>query len=369
MKKIYFLVVSILLIGFNACDPVPEIIVELGDYERGYYILNEGVYGENSASITHYDPIGKVFTDSIYYKMNEIGLGDVLQDMIVVNNKAFVVLNNSLKVEVIDLTSFEKITSIAGDEITYPRQLVYGGNNRIYLSNGQKEGSIVVINAVSNIIEGSIAVGSGPEGVLVHNNMLFVANSGYYDFETYSNISDSTVYVIDMVLNQVIEKIDLNEKTPSKLTVDATGNIWVLCKGVVGYDANWNSTLTERAALVKVSQSTLEVLSAVEIVPVGGSASPSVLLVNGTKDQLYYGAGFGFNGIYKFNISSTSAPSNAFIDGYFYGFGINPADDSAWALSDDGSNGLLSVYDAQGNLTEIENQKVGRFPNGIVFYE
>jgi len=361
-----YLLLALVALSFVACDPDNNETPVYGDYEKGIYIVNEGKF-DVGGTITHYNTDTKVFTDSIYTRVNEITPGLVMQSMVVSDNKAFVAMKGSASILVIDLETFENIATIAGEGIIYPCSVVDGGNGKIYVSNGIQNGNVAVINASSYTVEKTIAVGDGPEGMIVKGNNLYVANKGYYDGAIFSNVGDTRVSVIDMTTNEVVNTIELGAESPVDMEIDNAGNIWVLCTGVTGYDATWNSTLLSNAELVKVNTATKEVATSIVIVPEGGSVAPAKLNINVDGDKLYYGAGYGFSNIYEVSVDATTAPTTALIEGFFYGFNIDIDNGNIWTLSDDGTKGTLNVYNAQGEISEMKDITVGRYPTSVIF--
>lgn len=367
MKNVIKLALLSVIIGIlSSCTPEVETPV-YGDYEKGIYILNQGVFGANGATISYFNPETNEVTDSIFYKVNARGLGDVLQSMVIVDNKAFVVLNNSLKVEVIDLTTFESLAVIAGEEITYPRYIVDGGNGKVYLSNGTFGGTVIAINVETFAIDHVIPVGNGPEKLYCKDNLLYVPNSGYYDAVNYTNVSDSTMSIIDLNTNTVSKLVQLEAKNPKAITSDDNDNIWVLCQGVVGYDASYNASLITEAKLVAYNMETKSVSHSIIIVPIGSTATPANLERNDAGNKLFYGAGFGFEGIYNFDVHTLTVSTEPITPWAENGFSIDPLNGNIWALGDNGTNGTLTVYSNDGLESEIKNKIVGRYPGEVIF--
>jgi len=71
------------------------------DYATGAYVVNEGAFLDNNASITHISNAGTV-TNDVYYQVNGVELGDVFQSFAAIGDRGFAILNNSQKIEVVD---------------------------------------------------------------------------------------------------------------------------------------------------------------------------------------------------------------------------------------------------------------------------
>ena len=88
-------------------DDGPNNDPENGNYSKGVFILNEGGFNSANAEITYFDPTKDVSTTNPIqeiFKTANAGaqLGSVGQSMYFKGNKAYIVLNVSNKVEVVD---------------------------------------------------------------------------------------------------------------------------------------------------------------------------------------------------------------------------------------------------------------------------
>mgnify|MGYP006197631115 CR=1 FL=1 len=62
-------------------------------------IVNEGTFNWNNASISLYQPGNKTVTQNTFSQANNnIPLGDIAQSITSINNKAYIVINNSNKI-------------------------------------------------------------------------------------------------------------------------------------------------------------------------------------------------------------------------------------------------------------------------------
>ncbi len=76
------------------------------------YILNEGNYTWGNASVTGVNLVNGEAYQELFKVVNEIPLGDVAQSMFVRNDTGWLVVNNSGKIEVVDLPSFQRLYTI-----------------------------------------------------------------------------------------------------------------------------------------------------------------------------------------------------------------------------------------------------------------
>src|SRR5690606_13883700 len=102
------------------------------------------------------------------------------------------------------------------------------GPREIVTSNGyafvalQNTNQVAVINLNSYFVEKTVAVGSRPEGITASNGRIFVANSGFG--------SGRTVSVLNAQSFAVVATIDVCDN-PTAIKSTDNGEVWVLCSG------------------------------------------------------------------------------------------------------------------------------------------
>lgn len=355
MKKINFKQWLFLLIAlpifFSACDNDDDTIS--GIFTDGVFITNEGAYGAGNGSVSFYSYNGDTITNGIFESINNRSLGDVVQSLTVHNNKAYIVVNVSNKIEVVQSNDFIEYGVIT--DVTLPRYFIGINNNKGYVTQWGEEGVVKVIDLDGLAVTKSIIVGAGPEHLIYHNNLVYVANSGGY-------ANDNTISVIDPSTDEVIKTITLDGDSPRDFAVDANGDLWVLCNGYIEYDYTDYSVISETASkLIRINPTTKVVAQTITI---SDNQHPTCLESDINGNNLFYGSGYGYQGIYKMDISSTIAPSTPLLDKYFYGFNINPETGNIFALEAPSftANGTLWRYSTDG--TELGSYEAGIGPNG-----
>jgi hypothetical protein len=123
MKKLNIIIVLIFLILFASCSEDDSSSEPLGDYENGYFVTNEGPFQNGSGSLTFIGDDGKV-SQQVYKTVNSEDLGNIVNSMYVEGDRAYIVVNNSHKIVVVNSFTMEKITTIEGDDINNPRYFV-----------------------------------------------------------------------------------------------------------------------------------------------------------------------------------------------------------------------------------------------------
>lgn len=212
--------------------------IATGDY-KGMYMLNEGQWMKNNATLDYLDFTTGKFYDNVYfngYFSKDIQhIGDTGNDIIYKNGKVWITLNQSGVVMVIDTNTGKVIKK----DIQVPncRCLAYD-NGFIYVTSfagitgkTTEPGLVYKINETTFEITAKVAVGYQPEGLAVLNGKLYVANSGGYANSPEGKYG-KTLSIIDLkTFTKEAEDIKLPLENPSHVAVDKTGKIWVNCLG------------------------------------------------------------------------------------------------------------------------------------------
>lgn len=339
------------LIAFSSCDEDNDTIT--GIFSDGVFITNEGAWGAGNGSISYYSYNTDTLTNEIFKLVNGRSLGDVVQSLTVHNNKAYIVVNASNKIEVVTSDDFKEYGVIT--DVNSPRYLIGINKSKAYVSQWGDGGAIKVIDLNILAVTNTITVGAGPEHLIYHNDFVYVANSGGY-------ANNNTISVINPSTDEVVKTITLEGDSPRDFAVDANEDLWVLCYGYIEYDPVTYAVVSETASkLIRINTATNEVAQTIII---SETQHPTCLETSKNGNNLFYGAGYGFQGIYKMSISDTEVPSTPLIDKYFYGFNVNTETGNIFAMEAPSftANGTLWRYEANG--TELGSYEAGVGPNG-----
>ncbi len=206
MKKTFKLsVLFALLATFYACEPNPPQNDEPKEIGKGYYVVCEGLWGRNNASLDFYDLLKQETTIDVFQEQNGTSLGDVANDVIEKNEKLYIVVNGSNCVMVVNKDNAKKVAliPITTSENPQPRNIVEAGA-RIYVSCF--DGHICVINPTNNKVVSTITTqGRNPEQMTISNGKLYVSCNGGLDFPNY----DNKVEVYDLETMEMIKQIEV----------------------------------------------------------------------------------------------------------------------------------------------------------------
>jgi len=345
MKKITFLAIALMAFGFGA---------QAQTFSEGVYVLNEGAFGANNASISFISEAGVLQNDVYAGANNNNVLGDTAQSMGFNGDYAYVILNASNKVEIVNASTLVHVADVTTG-LDNPRHIAFFGTNA-YVScwgNGADatDDYIAVIDLTNNTVISTIPVAEGPEKLLQYNGLLFVAHKGGYGF-------GNTVTVVNAYNNTITDTLTVGDVPTSLAVVDDI--LLVLCEG----KPDWADEETDGSLFgFDVSDLDFDLLGAI---PFEEGQHPTNLQANG--EDIYYTIE---SAVYRALGSDDGLPTEPFIvleeqDVYgVYGFAI--IDDKIYVgdAVDYVSAGKVLVYDIDGEL--LDDYTVGFLPNG--FYE
>jgi len=209
------------LILLNGCPKPPPQEEVLGDV----YILNEGGWGANNASLSCYNSTTKALSKDCFLTQNKRGLGDLANDLKRYGGKLYCVVNGSNTVEVMDMLTGKSIKQISLSGKS-PRRIAFW-QNKAYVCC--YDGTVVRIDTAALTVGTAVNVGRNPEDLCVSNGKLYVTNSGGLDFPNY----DSTVSVVDLKTFTETKRIIVGVN-PSRIQADNYGNVFLIVTGNYG---------------------------------------------------------------------------------------------------------------------------------------
>lgn len=317
-------------------------------------ITCEGSFGANNGSLSFVD--GATVTNNIFESANNgLVVGDVVQHYCRVGDKGIIVVNNSQKILIVEAETFKLLKTLTSG-FEYPRFAVAVDDEHAYVTNGSGAGKVLVVNVSTLEVEKEITVGKGPEMLLKQDKFVYVCNSGGF------NNDDKTVSVIDTETDTEVRKINVGD-VPVDMDFDATGNLWVLCKGVPDYSNFPNVLRATEAKLVKINTVTQSVAKEFTVLPVGSIDDLGRLTASKDGNTIFFTSG---NGIYAMPISSNSLPLLPIIPQYFYGIDTDPQTGLLWCTQGNfSSNGYVKRFNSNGVVQD--SVKVGIGPSNSIF--
>jgi hypothetical protein len=325
-----------------------------GQFSKGVFIINEGNFTQGNASISFYDRDSMKVTNDLFYKVNHRSIGDIAQSMSEHDDRYYMVINNSSKVEIVNKTDF--VSSGVIENLIQPRYFLGINDSKAYISQWGKNGvngSIAVVDLSTNIIIKTLSTGAGAEKMTKINDNVYVVNSGGFG-------NDSTVAVVNSVTDELVAKIKVGFN-PQTLVTDKNNKIWVLCGGIWKSDY---SGLEKPGSLVQINPSTQEVETTVNFTSLLGTYVRKSLFMNKSKDKLFY----TLDGqLYEHNIESSTAENTPKISRTFYNVGLDEEHNIFYGsdIRNGITNGWIIRYNS--SYVPIDSFVVGIYPDEMFF--
>ncbi|MEO7977432.1 DUF5074 domain-containing protein [Flavobacterium sp.] len=337
LKNLYLGIIATAFL-FTSCssDDNTENDIPLGAYDNGVLILNEGNFGTPNASVSYISNDLETFQNNIFTVVNPAKvLGDVAQSLSFSDDKAYIVVNNSNEVEVVNRYTFASLGTIT-EKLENPRYSVVL-NNKLYVTNAISE-AVTVYDATTYAYIASIPVNKTIEKIVVANNKLYVMNAayGYGNEVTVINPSNNTIsktLILEDGVNSIEEK---------------DGSVYVLC----GNDT--------QSKLYKINTTT-DNSTSLESTTLKGASNMDI---DGSK--IYYtqeGDVYAMD-LNAASFSTTPIFSTTYVQySTFYGFGV--IDGKIYSGNANGftKDGIVTVYSSTGTVLKTVNVGIG--PNGF----
>jgi YVTN family beta-propeller protein len=338
-------ILTIAFFSFSSCDN--DDGNPKGKFQTGVFVVNEGNFNAANGTVSHFNFSTKETTQDLFGTINSgKALGDVVQSMSIDGDQAYIVINNSNKIQVVNANTFVESHTIGG--LALPRYFTtFEGKGYVtewvdFVSPGR----VSVIDLQSHEVTTTITTDYGAENIIALNDRLFVSNN-------FSN----TVSIIDPADNSVEKTLEVGS-SPAGFVVDAQDKLWVICTG--GYDIDFNPL--NDGKLVQIDPGNETVLKTIEL---NKNVSASVG-INKAGSQLLYSSG---TDVYRLDVSATETPDAPFIAGtkQFYGLGVDPQTDVIYLSDAKAFSASGTVYRYNSDGTELDNFTAGIGPNGFVF--
>ncbi len=337
MKKIVLLL-TIAFHAISSCDKAPQMheITAIPDSTLGgVFIINEGNYMQGNAELSFLDVGLNQKFDNVFFQANKRKLGDVFQSMNIINGNAYLVINNSSKIEIINPKTFKSIGAIKG--LHSPRYIIKTSTNKAYVSDIY-DNNIFVIDLSNNQILKKIPLWGWVEEMISINGKTYV-----------TNLRGSYINIIDENTDQIIDSIE-TPFAPKNILKDASNHLWVLCG-----DANASN---KKHFIVKIDLEIKLITKQFEIKTPQTNANK--LRINAAGNTLFWID----EGVFKMSINDSILPPNPIIDKQqriFYGLAIDPKYHEIMVsdAKDFNSNSDVYRYDFNGQL-------LGKFIGGKI---
>jgi YVTN family beta-propeller protein len=340
-RNSFFILVFIAAFGLQSCKKPTPPPIEITT-SKAVFVLNEGNFMGGNASVSYRDLETGTVTTDLFQTANSFYLGDVGQSMLRLDDKLYIVVNNSGKIEVVNAADFKSVMTIQG--LTSPRYLAKVGENKAYVTDlYAKEIAIVQLSSGTKI--GQIPLPYWSEELVLLNGKVYVGTA-----------ENNKVYVVDPTSDVVTDSIEVGN-SPGSLCADQEGTLWVLCYG--------SELSLTNGSMYKITQPG-NVPSLVHAFP-ASLAYGSMLTSNRQADSLFVLA----SDVYRFPVSQPSF-GNPYVHRNGRNFTALGYDSNSYRLyvadgKDFNQKGEVYVYDSQSAL--LDSFMVGVIPGMFLFGE
>lgn len=342
MQKSRINIIFLFLLGLLAsCEKPPIEVEDKPDLKpaNGYlYVLNEGNFQSGNATIDYLSFADNSVNTNAFENKNGRPLGDVLQSMNRLGDKGYLVVNNSAKIEVVNLPDLSSIATITG--FKSPRYICFKDADKAYVSE-YYNGGIKVVNIQANAIQSTIPITGNCEEMVLLDDKLYV---------TVTN--KDLLYVINTTTDELIDSVKL-AYFPNSIQVDKDKTIWVLSAG------NNSTTNYKNGALQQIQPTDNSIMQSYPIQPRSEHGAIK-LRINNSGTRLFW-----INKeIYSYTISSTPPSETPF---------ISIPNGALWALNYDSLNNEIYVgnaldYNQRSVISHYDMDGIskGEFKGGVI---
>ncbi len=347
-KNIFPFLILFTILILSGCKDTPTMPeTPLTRAAKGVYVLNEGLYSQNNSTLSYYELTSREVLLNVFAVANSgRSLGDTGNDIVIAGNTAFIAVNVSNKVELVDITNFRSKGTIDLGAGSQPRRIFAKDSLTAYVSGFS--GKVYKIDVKTLTVVKEIPVGDYPEGMVEVGGRLFVANSGLG--------GGNTVSVIDLSTDAVLQSITVGTN-PVNLAKDNNNMLYSICTG--RYDS-----ADIGGAIYKIDPAGLDVIDSL-ILP----QNPSDAVVTSENIMLV----LNNLGVMRVDLGNFKKAPELFIGGMtvnsMYGIIYSIAYDPIEKLlylgnpKDFTQNGEVAIFDMLGN--EVRRFETGLNPGSL----
>ena len=290
---------------------------------NGVFVLNEGNFMSGNGSLSFFSYDSSKIYNNIFEGVNHRPLGDIPYSITVTGEKAYIVVNNSGKIEQIDINSVKSLASVSG--LVSPRQMAVIDENKAYVSSLYSD-FLTIVDLKKNTVSGRINLRRTSEAIAVYGNKAYIA----------SWVSGNEIIIVDTGTDKVVDSLVVGQE-PESMVIDKNSDLWVLCSG--GYTGEYFPEL------ISINTGTGAIKH--RFVFPDKQDSPASLSLNSSGDTLYY-----INkSVWRMSIDSEVLPGIPFLEQSgrnFYRLGIDHATGDIFVTN-------AIDYQQRGYLLRLQN--------------
>lgn len=335
MKK---LVLSLALLAFvSSCSNVDdssdnnEVPNIEKPYANGILITNEGNFTSSNAEISFIsNDLNLTYNKIFAANNNNLNLGDVAQFIGTNGNLAYIVMNNSNTIQIVDRYTFKKVNQIT-EKLNAPRAIAFS-NEKIYVTNAN-DNTVTIYSETTFSYVKSVSLDFQPEQLVATSNYIYVQSSPF-------------------ATGNAVEIINTSSDTNTKDL-----NFEVSLNGITT-DGNSVYVLASNSDKTIISQIKNEVISKT----ISNSELKSSRFLTFDNNNLYFTNG---TGVYSLSKELSSIPStplfNVNDNSWSTLYGFNVIDGKVFSSDANGftENSIVTIYDLNGNVLKTFSTEIG----------
>lgn len=306
---------------------------------RGLFITCEGNFTSDNATLCFYDTAARSVDNEVFLRANGMKLGDVAQSMTIRGKKAYVVVNNSGVIYVLDTDTFRVTGLIQG--VVSPRNIHFTNDTTAYVTD-LYDPHITVVDTRNNRIRSRISTNNhkSTEQLVQLGDEVFVNCWSY----------DRKILVFDARHDRLIDSVEVGWQ-PTSLALDRRGKLWTLVEG----DGS--------PALLRIDPASRRIEQTFAL---PGGMRPSQLTLNGARDTLY----FICRDVWRMPVEAVSLPTVPFLpyaETTYFSLGVDPVNSEVYIgdAIDYVQHGAVYRFTPRG--LPVDTLRVGINPGSFCF--
>ena len=335
MKK---LVLSLALLAFvSSCSNVDdssdnnEVPNIEKPYANGILIANEGNFTSSNAEISFIsNDLNLTYNKIFAANNNNLNLGDVAQFIGTNGDLAYIVMNNSNTIQIVDRYTFKKVNQIT-EKLNAPRAIAFS-NGKIYVTNAN-DNTVTIYSETTFSYVKSVSLDFQPEHLVGTSNYVYVQSSNF--------AAGNAVEIINSSSDTNTK--DLSFEAPMNGITTDGNSVYVL-------GSNENKTVIAQIQNETVSKS-------IENNTLKGSRYLTI-----DNNSLYFTNG---TGIYSLSKELNNIPStpmfNVSDNSWSTLYGFNVINGKVFSADANGftQSSVVTVYDLNGNVLKTFSTEIG----------
>lgn len=321
------------------------------------FITCEGMFQYGNASLSIYDPERKTVENNVFYRANDMRLGDVAHSASIYDGRLWLVVNNSHLIFAIDDNNCREQGRIRN--LTSPRYIHFLSPSKAYVTQ-LWDTRIAIVDPSSYTVTGHIEVPDmGPAARASTEQMISVGGYVFVNCWSYQH----RILKIDPSEDKVLASVDVGLQ-PCSMAADALGRLWILCDGGAYPE---NPAGYEEPSLWTLEPGNMTATCVMRF-PLGTDVSG--LCADGTGRNLYWLEAPGR--VWTMDVSNTPGAPGLLVDGgenkLFYSMTVDPRSGEIYVADaiDYQQPGIVYRYSADGTEL-IDSFYAGVTPGSFVW--